>query len=278
MSKKQSRNEARDFKERERNKCKHCGRPESTGFSLWEDGNPFIQAFKLKKKLKFGELVSCPLCNSFFIKLFDPRVKDSDTVSLDFISEETFSEIEIWENKELTPTSHQLKVLKSIGATPPDAYTNGNEFIRVPCKCILKDGRILDFCILQFQKLPPEINVQEKPIYLDEVSEILPSEYTLSQKVRYATTQAEEIRNSYAPTVVRLPAGGKWIFNWTRNFFGSEKIKGKDIVEVLNENPYDAKSAESSETGEFLDQTETIIYAHWKDEFLDLEIKEMKVS
>ena len=245
MSKKQSRNEARDFKERERNKCKHCGRPESTGFSLWEDGNPFIQAFKFKKKIKFGELVSCPLCNSFFIKLFDPRVKDSDTVSLDFISEETFSEIEIWENKELTPTSHQLKVLKSIGATPPDAYTNGNEFIRVPCKCILKDGRILDFCILQFQKLPPEINVQEKPIYLDEV---------------------------------RLPAGGKWIFNWTRNFFGSEKIKGKDIVEVLNENPYDAKSAESSETGEFLDQTETIIYAHWKDEFLDLEIKEMKVS
>lgn len=252
--------------------CKHCGRPSTTGYSAWENKDPFIQAFKLEKKLKYGEMVICPVCKSKWIKLFAPRM-DSGYVSLNPLQENDIAIFEEWNQNSYLPTKEQLKVLKKIGATPMDAYGNGSEYIQVPCKCILKDGREIDFCIVRFQRLPP-MDVESKDIiYITDVKKILPSDYTLSPKVRLATAMAEEIRNSYAPTVVRLPTGGKWIFNWTHHFFGTTKIKGKDIVEVLNEDPFEARTESEAKMGSFLESNETIIYADWQEEYLELEIK-----
>jgi hypothetical protein len=253
--------------------CKHCGRPDSVGFSLWEESNPFIQKFQFKRKLKFGDLVACPLCESFFIKLKDPRDINSDMISLDFISNEDLQDIEVWESKNLTPTPKQKKILKKIQATPPDIYTNGSEYIQFPCKCILKDGRVLELCILQFRRTPPQIEEKGEIIYLDQVKEILESEYTLSPKVRFATTQAEEIRMSYAPTVVKLPKGGKYVFNWTNHFFATQKVKGKDIVTVLDESPYDIEHASEKQTGKFLELEIHYVYAYWDSDLIKFELK-----
>jgi hypothetical protein len=258
--------------------CKHCERPDSTGYSLWDNKEPFIQKFQTVKKLNTGELVACPLCKSKWIKLFSPREKNSTTVSLDFVPEESLSVLDDWDSKTLVPTAAQKKVLKKIGATPPDIYTNGSEYIRFPCKCILKDGRTLDFCIIEFRRVAPGLEGTEKPIYLDEVKEILPSEYTLSRKVRYATTRADEVTNSYAPTVVRLPSGGKYIFNWTNHFFASKKIKGSTIKQVLKEDAFDVVCADVSETGKFLSYEETYIYAHWNEDYLSMELNENNLN
>lgn len=276
MSKKPQRDAERARKERERKKCKHCERPESEGFSLWDMNEPFIKKFIKVKDLKIGELVACPLCGSKWFKNFHVRMEPRESVSLDFISEESLGELEAWNSRNLIPTTAQIKVLKKIKATPPDAYTNGSDYIRFPCKCVLKDGRTIDFCVIQFQQKPPDVYYQEEPpIYIDQVKEILPSEYTLSPRVRYATTQAQEIRMSYAPTTIKLPGGGYWTLNWTNHFFGTKKIKGKDIVETVSR--YDLDSASESETGEFLDTRETIIYADWMDELLAYELDETSV-
>lgn len=258
--------------------CSHCGRPGTVSYTLWEKNDPFIRAFETEKKLKFGELVSCPDCSSHWQKLSDPRNKESTYVSLEFIPESSVPKLEEWDSMDLKTTSAQKKILKKIGATPPDAYTNGSEFIRFPCRCVLKDGRNLDMCTLIFRRSMPVFEENENPIFLSDVKEILPSEYTLSKKVRYATSRAEEIRNSYAPTVVRLPTGGKFIFNWTTEFFGTKKIKGSQITEVLNEDPFETKTADEDEMGKSISSQEISIYGHWDDELLEFELNEKNLK
>lgn len=270
MSKKKKKDHSRN----QAQECSHCGRPGTVSYSLWDSSDPFIKAFQIEKKLKFGDLVSCPECESRWLKLPNPRNKESNYVSLDFIPENSVPKLTEWDAMDLKVTAAQKKVLKEIGATPPDIYTNGSEYIRFPCKCILKNGRKLDMCILEFRRVLPETDGDRELIFLNEVKEILPSEYTLSKKVRYATTRAEEIRNSYAPTVVKLPTGGKFIFNWTTDFFASKKIKGSEITEVLMEDPFEIKTADADEIGQLIPYNQTVIYAHWDDELLEFELNE----
>ena len=274
MSKKKKRDSEREYEEHKKTLCSHCERPDASSYSRWNRNDPFIRAFNTEMTMSFGDLVSCPKCKSKWMKLSNPRDKNSNYVSLDFISDESVKKLEDWELMDLKVTDEQKKVLKEIGATPPDAYTNGSEFIRFPCKCILKDGRKLDMCILEFRRVMPETDEEDEPIFLNDVKEILPSEYTLSKSVRYATTQAEEIRNSYAPTVVKLPTGGKYIFNWTNHFFATTKIKGSEITQVLKENPFDVKTADEDETGDWIASDRVYIYAHWDEELLEFELNE----
>ncbi len=274
MPKKKPNKTTQTVKEKKNKKCRHCGRPETESFSLWQDSDPFIQKFQFQKELKFGELVACHLCESLFIKLRDPRyVENKNTVSLDFISNDKLKGLEEWESRNLSTTPKQQKVLKKIQATPPDCYTNGSEYIQFPCKCILKDGRVLEMCILQFRRTPPDIHNEGEIIYLDQVKEILESDYTLPPKVRYATTRAQEMANGFAPTVVKLPTGGNYVFSWTRHFFASTKIKGKDIKTFLEEYPYGVKNASEKEMGKILDIPIYYIYAHWDSNLLKFEIK-----
>lgn len=255
-------------------KCKHCDRPSAESYSRWGINEPFVKKFKKERDLKTGELVRCPLCESKWFKIIEPRNPNKDTVSLDFIPDESLEILEAWNSRKFSPTPEQLKVLKKIKATPPDIYGNSSEFITFPCKCVLKNGKVIDFCLIKFQKQPPGLAtpLEKPPIYIDQVKEILPSEYTLSPKVRYATTRAMEVAMGFCPTAVRLPTGGYWVFSWTNNFFGSKKIKGKDITKVIEMEP--SQGAKESETGKILNIKTTIIYGDWDDKLLQYELNE----
>lgn len=254
--------------------CPHCQRPSTTGYGPYPDDD-FIKAFRTVRTLKNATtIVACPGCGSLWHKSRYFRFPEDTSVTLKFIPADALHFVDEWERRKLSPTAAQLLVLKEIGATPPDAYTNGSEFIQFPCQVRLKSGRTIDCCTIVFSAVPPGIDGPpgEMPLFLDDVDEIRPSPYTLPRHVRYATTQAHEIRMSFAPTVVRLPTGGFHVFNWTTNFFATTKIKGSDIHELAPDvNPFTADT-QSSDSGEGLAVDTDMVYADWDSSLLGLEI------
>ena len=209
-------------------KCKHC--EGSLSFWSWKANDKFILAFKEVKEIKFGSLVSCPECGNIYTKTAYPVGRGN--VQLNKIGKSELASVEKWNEVKLSPTKEQLKVLKEIGATPPDAYTNGSDTITFPCKVVLKNKKELDYCYLYFRMQPPlKSNLYGAKNYylLNEVDTILPSEFALSKEVRYATTRANELQMSFAPTVVIGPDKKKYYFNWTNDFLDFNGWKGDEI-------------------------------------------------
>lgn len=248
--------------------CKHC--ENSTGFFHWAPQDPFILAFREVKPIKFGTLVSCPGCETLFS--LTAEAERADRVEMIRIEKDELPALEKWNSTPLVPTPEQLKTLQIIGATPPDIYTNGSGQILVPCRCILRDGTEIDYCLLRLQKLPPvKSNLGDARFYLlNEVKEIFPSDFALSQAVRYATTRAEEIRMSLAPTVVIGPDGTKYYFNWTNDFIAHNGWKG-DAIHTSDVSAADALEVASGGLLTF-EQPVTYLIGDWQDEFAKMRI------
>lgn len=249
--------------------CSHC--KQSDSFWAWKAKDPFILAFKKVREIKFGSVVSCPDCETLYTKTVYPL--DTKCVQMNKILKSDLKALDRWNAEKLIPTKDQLKVLEEIGATPPDAYTNGSESITFPCKCILKNKKELDFCVLQFRMQPPlKSNVYGATEYylLSEVETILPSEYALSKEVRYATTRAYELRMSFAPTVVIGPDKKRYYFNWTNDFIDHKDWKGKDIKLPKDYSFNEKKPPE----GGILSPDKPILYifGDWDDSLLKLRI------
>lgn len=248
--------------------CKHCS--DSTSFSRWDAKDRFILAFEKIRDIKFGALVSCPGCGAVFAKT--EAAENPGWVELNRVDKAEMPAVEAWENEILEPTTQQLEVLRAIGATPPDLYTNGSGHIVFPCRVRLKSGKELDFCLVRFQKLPPlQSNIYGAPyLLLNEVAEIFPSDFALSREVRYATTRAEEIRMSFAPTIVMGPDNRKYYLNWTNDFIDFENWKGKD-VRLSGDDGYQAMNIGAGPLGSGKNAI-TYIIGDWKDDYLKLRI------
>ena len=65
---------------------------------------------------------------------------------------------------------------------------------------------------------------------IDEVQEVLTSEFALSQEVREAAMNADEIRMLYSPTLVKNGEGDRFIINGRAYFMDYEGTKGCDIA------------------------------------------------
>jgi hypothetical protein len=123
------------------------------------------------------------------------------------------------------------------------------------------------FVSISIQKKPPiGICFHKEAIfyYLSDVVNIEKSEYTMPLNVRIATTQAEERRMSYAPTVLEAPNKKKFIVNWTNHFFKFEDINGCDMKVSKNQKDLD---------GEFfsLDFKEIMVVTDWSPECEELK-------
>lgn len=247
--------------------CQHC--EDSTGFTRWEAQDKLILSFEKLRPAKFGDLVTCPGCGSVYLLV--QEVENPGHVEMARIEKDEMPVFDAWNSRPLYPTVEQLAVLQAIGATPPDVFTNGSGQIIVPCRCTLNDGKELDYCLVRLQKLPPlKSNLYDaRFIFLDEVKEIFPSGFALSGAVRYATTRAEELSMSFAPTVVLGPDQKTYYFNWTNNFVAHADWQGNDIS--LPKQP--SVDAYSTEGGHLqFDQVVTYIMGDWRDEYTALRI------
>lgn len=128
-----------------------------------------------------------------------------------------------------TLSSNLLLKAKNIGATPYRIFAGEITHLMVPCKVITKDRQILDMSLISFQKIDTIEGWQKHIRSAEEISDILPSAYTLRYKLRLATTKAQEIRMSYSPTAIKALPWQRFNLNGITNFFDYRGIKGKDI-------------------------------------------------
>lgn len=84
------------------------------------------------------------------------------------------------------------KQLKLIGSNPIFDHivkiSGGIDKLNFPCKIQLKDGKIIDFCNLSLYNNTPFLNWNphhKNIIFLHEVSNIFPSDYSFSKEIRY---------------------------------------------------------------------------------------------
>lgn len=205
-------------------KCPNCGTTKYINFSLEEYRANFLSTLENFDVCKYGRLLRCKKCNAFWF------ISEKNII-MDYISEDHIQLFNEWNNRNLIASNSILNKLKSIGATPPDIYGNLNNFVRVPCQCITKSGHKMDFCVVSFQKSPPNhFQLSEgKLLFIDEVADVQESEYALSMKVRTQTSLAEELRYGFSPTPVHTRDGKTFILNGVTNFFDGYGYKGKDI-------------------------------------------------
>ena len=136
---------------------------------------------------------------------------------MNHVKDEKLNIIGVWSNSEQKLSIEQSEVLRAIGSTPPDLYGNGSKFVQTPCQIKTKDGEIFECAIVSVQEHAP-FEDWRNYMLASEIEEISPSPYALPLEVRLATTQADEIRMGFAPTIVELSNGKRMILNWTTNF------------------------------------------------------------
>lgn len=189
------------------------------------------------------------------------------------IPEEFIDMVVKWSERVLLPNDNLLSKLKEIGATPPDLYGNLKEYIRIPCKCVTKLNEEIDFCIVSFQRFPPDYHQRtsgKKIIFIDELVDVLESEYALNRQVRLATTKAQEVRMGFSPTFVTTPDDKLFILGGITDFFECDGYKGKDITLPKEDIYLSEKRSIFYKKGYY--EKITWVIADWKDEYKQIRI------
>ena len=133
-----------------------------------------------------------------------------------------------WGTTALVPTEVQLAAIREIGPSGGDLPGGWDTTADVPCQCTTKDGRVIDFCVVSLFKEFPEIDdVDTYHLFLDEVTEIRPSEFALPKEIRDISHRAVEVTMGFAPTLIKTPDGDRYILNFSNYFFHHNGVAGR---------------------------------------------------
>eukprot|EP00386_Alphamonas_edax_P000096 GDKI01000252.1.p1 GENE.GDKI01000252.1~~GDKI01000252.1.p1 ORF type:complete len:241 (+),score=43.67 GDKI01000252.1:119-841(+) len=211
--------------------CSHCHFPSCSGYSQWKINDPFIASFKPPTNsdhptAKFGTLVACAKCKALWLRT-DPNTEGycdltpvpKSAGALHYLA------------TRMVPEGAVLSALQSIRCTGGDVYGNGQGTYIFPCKVTTKDGTVHEraYVVLAEKASVPG----DGSLFLEEVACVEASGHALPAGVRWQTTQAQEVSNSYAPTRVRTHTGDTITLNWT-NHFWPEKT-GDQTVTILGD-------------------------------------------
>ena len=264
FNKNHEKNTTNEAKGREE-KCPNCGKELYISFDWDTYLNEYVSSLQNYKKCKNGILFQCKRCETFWF--LGNRQSQMESISKSYLNL-----VLEWDKRSLSPNDKILSKFSDIGATPPDIYGNGEEYIRIPCKCITKDEEI-DFCIVSFQKSPPDYFQREngnRIIFIDELVDIEESKYALNKEVRLATSLAYEVSMCFSPTCVVEPNGKVYILNGITDFFEDYEVIGKDIALPKHE------IALNRDKSIYYDKSYykkiTWVIADWKDEYSYLRI------
>ena len=205
--------------------CSSCGDFKVGG--QWKDTVDDVKKYYIKlHSFDFGTLYSCPNCKTLWY-LNNKETALSSLWQTDRIDE--------WKAVAKSLPDNFVDQFKNIGATPPDFYGNGRDFIDLPCKVIATDGTIFDPALIRLQKDPPFINPYDyytDYLLINNVRKIEESDFTLPRELRLLTCQAREVRMCFSPTRVQGPNGVQYLLNGVTNFFYQDNVKGKDLMKV----------------------------------------------
>lgn len=201
-------------------KCPKCAGTRTIGFG-WDitDNQRYVEALTLLASLKFGKLYACRRCRAQWY-LGENRAMAS------LVEPDQEQRVQVWSSRPLRPSTKMLRVLRTIGGTPPNGAHEALG-VSIPCKCVMKNGEVVDFCLIDFGHDPSL--TYKRVRFVDEVESIQVSQHALPPDVRVASYDASEISMSFAPTLLVAPNGQKFIVNWATAFFDAEGVKGEEL-------------------------------------------------
>lgn len=214
-----------------------------------------------------SELVRCRHCGRLSL------VEETQGTCIDVLPED-LPFIERWERATHAPTLEQMRVLADIGATPPDQYGNGREFISFPCEGRLKGETYVTKMLVTFQKFAPlGLLRRSSPWrFVTEVEELWASDFALNRELRKATTRADEIHMGLAPTIAKAPNSREYLLNWTTNFFWQDDVKGSELKLCSYQGDELRQKAFSLASGRESHLQVCVVVGDWSEDLVKLRI------
>ena len=187
-----------------------------------EEYGGYPDALRFVEPLKFGELFQCRRCGKYWV--LDPH-----QIFMTLVEPEKQDLVIEWGRRDLAPTRKQLEKLLEIGSPGVSRYGSGQTFREFPCKCRMRSGELVDYCIVHVCRSLPILDDDYTVRLMDEVDEILDSEFALNFAVRDAAWNAREFRMMYSPTLVKNEQGRRYIINGSGYFMDYDEVVGAGI-------------------------------------------------
>lgn len=160
-------------------------------------------------------------------------INPNDTIAR-FITNDQLDLFHKWDKQPLLPTDQQFDILKQIGGLPSSKYSLYPDNLQFPARVTTKSGQQVDLCLFHFSKSPPFQSYFKKVLLLNDIAEVKPSDLSLSHDLRLASTQADEIRMSFYPFMVKTNTGRLLTYNGITQFASTGEIKGNEIIEEVD--------------------------------------------
>jgi hypothetical protein len=171
---------------------------------------PRQDAFATAEPLRRGTLYQCKVCHRHWHL-------DADGEVMTHVPEERVPLIREWSRGEILLPRLLRNKVDEIGPTPADIYGNGKLYTETPCSVLTREGHTIDVAIFSIQRSAPFESGRPSRVATDIV-DIFPSPFALPLDVRVASSQADELRMGFAPTVIEMPDGHLMVLNWQPNF------------------------------------------------------------
>ena len=128
-----------------------------------------------------------------------------------------------WNDHPLAPDAH-LRALADIGATPGLGF---GEALRVPCRARV-GSKWVDPCRVLLQNAPPIVAGYYPVIFIDDVMEIVATEFALPLELRMYSYDVPERNMGYAPFVVYW-GQAEVELNGIQDLWGEGSMMGSDL-------------------------------------------------
>ena len=212
-----------------RTSCPSCGAGGLISFD-WEyaktsrspEHRRDLSVFVRPRELRYGVLYECVLCRHPWYLCGEPAF-------MNFVPPERLELIEKWNEHPIILRQEPSAQLGAIGRTPPDQYGNGRQFHETPCAITTVSGEQINLAIVSVQRHAPFEEWRDCRLASD-IAAVHPSPYALPLTVRAASSQADEIRMGFAPTMIEAPNGELLALNGTQNFLVSSRCKASEVV------------------------------------------------
>lgn len=203
--------------------CPECNnlRVISFNWEMTKDGRlpeyrKYLKSIVFERKLKEGFLYRCVSCNRKWYL-------NENEHHINLVPKAIESTLNQW-------SQMQYKLDRSIAAKLLDiGATELGTTLMFPCKCTLNNGTVIDKCIIKLDDFPTLYDGYKQILFINDISEVLPSDFSLNLDIRQHTTQADEIAMGFAPTLIRAADGNRFIVNNVTNFFDFNGYKGNEM-------------------------------------------------
>ncbi len=206
------------FKKKMKKGCPACNKEKTFAFSEDLIGTRYKANIEKVDAIGTTNLYRCSDCNTDYFKekhMYNKLTKNSKELLVKFYKRDLVL------NKKLKEQIDQIGITK-----------DWNSDKLIPAKIELNNGMVHDFARIRISKNPPMgyyYDLFETVIYIDEVKSINDSEFSLSKEIRDKSKNAEELRMSFYPTVLKTVDNIKVVINSLTLFFDSQNIKGTEL-------------------------------------------------